>query len=45
MKEEYKLYLVYGLLIILIVLLASCTTKSYVITEYDGERVIRWYSR
>ena len=32
------------ILIILIITLPSCSNKVHVITEYDGDREIRWYS-
>ena len=31
--------------ILLILLFSSCSTKTHVITEMDGEREVRWYSK
>ena len=35
-----------GITIIILVLLvlSSCQTKTHVITEWDGDREIRWYT-
>ena len=38
MKKEFKY-------ILLILLFSSCSTKTHVINEMDGEREIRWYSK
>ena len=32
------------LILVFIVLLTSCSHRTHVITEYDGDREIRWYS-
>jgi len=31
-------------LMLIMTLLNGCTKKAHVITEYDGDREIRWYS-
>jgi len=31
-------------IIIILLVLSSCSNKVHVITEYDGDREIRWYS-
>ena len=32
------------IVIIIILALSSCQTKTHVITEWDGEREIRWHT-
>tara|TARA_R100001594_G_scaffold1680_1_gene7211 strand:- start:686 stop:808 length:123 start_codon:yes stop_codon:yes gene_type:complete len=32
------------IIIILLISLSSCSNKVHVITEWDGDREIRWYS-
>jgi len=31
--------------LIIVLLLSSCSTKTHVINEMDGDREIRWYSK
>lgn len=33
------------LLIFLICLICGCSKKIHIITEYDGDRVIHWYTK
>lgn len=33
------------IILIIISFLFSCSNKVHVITEYDGDREIRWYSK
>ena len=40
--KQYQLIL--AIVILLILVLSSCKTKNHVITEWDGDREIRWYS-
>ena len=39
----YK-YIIIILLLIVAFLISSCVTKTHVITEYDGDRKINWYT-
>jgi uncharacterized integral membrane protein len=44
MTEKSKGILVMLIISIILMILAACNTRQYVITEYDGDREIRWYS-
>ena len=44
-SSSFAWYGVVGMIILLILAsLLSCSHKTHVITEYDGDREIRWYS-
>ena len=47
-STRFAWYGVVGMTILIILLslisLCGCSHKTYVITEYDGDREIRWYS-
>mgnify|MGYP006091870349 FL=1 len=44
--NNYKKYelMIAVLLLIIMVMLGSCSKRIHVITEQDGDRVIKWYS-
>tara|TARA_R110000823_G_scaffold271526_1_gene390968 strand:+ start:1090 stop:1290 length:201 start_codon:yes stop_codon:yes gene_type:complete len=44
-SSAFAWYGVVGMIILLsLISLCGCSHKTYVITEYDGDREIRWYS-
>tara|TARA_R110000803_G_scaffold44008_1_gene93437 strand:+ start:57 stop:263 length:207 start_codon:yes stop_codon:yes gene_type:complete len=44
-SSSFAWYGVVGMIILLFLMsLCGCSHKTHVITEYDGEREIRWYT-